>query len=222
MTQKRFRHRFASLSLSKRRSVRANLYLSTECGPLICQSRFNTHRFHGADAQPKLEVFKHLLHCVGMDPTFLLPRLESGVCKWCGLNTAEIGFENAQLCHICYKKALDAFQNPRLCHICTSLATDATVLEALFSEDGYSHDGFGYLEKSAESGCGLCRLLLLQDPNPNWQRVGEPLTLFAERKKNVDKSVVGDINSLYFSSEQEMFTLKLSVSAAERKTSSAS
>jgi hypothetical protein len=95
------------------------------------------------------------------------PNLESGVCKWCGLNTAEVDFENARICHICFEKALLAVQNPKLCDICSSLATDQEVLQTLFSEQGYSHNGFGYLEKSTENSCRLCRLLLLQDPNPN-------------------------------------------------------
>jgi hypothetical protein len=97
-----------------------------------------------------------------------------------------------------------------------------TVFEALLSEDGYWHDGFGYLEESAESGCGLCRLLLLQDPNPNWQRITEPLKLFAGRVKSIEKRCDGDINSIYFSSVQDMFTLKLSVSAAAGKAHSTS
>ena len=84
------------------------------------------------------------------------------------------------------KKALLAVQSPYLCDICSSLATDQNVLQALFSEQGYSHHGFGYLEKSAGKGCGLCRLLLLQDPNPNWQRRFEPLTLFAEREEGLE------------------------------------
>jgi hypothetical protein len=140
--------------------------------------------------------------------------LVSGVCKWCGLNKSELNFENALLCQICYEKALLAVQNPELCDICSSLATDQNVLQALFSEQGYSHHGFGYLEKSAGKGCRLCRLRLLQDPNPNWQRSFEPLTLFAEREEGRETPSDGAISSLYFTSVQEMFTLRLSVSAA--------
>ena len=60
----------------------------------------------------------------------------------------------------------------------------------------------------------MCRLLLLQDPNPSWQRIGEPLTLFAEREEGLETPSDGAISSLYFTSEQEMFTLRLSVAAA--------
>jgi hypothetical protein len=123
--------------------------------------------------------------------------------------SAEVDFENARLRHICFEKALLAVQNPKLCDICSSLATDQKVLKALFSEQGYPHNGFSYLEKSAGNGCGLCRLLLLQDPNPNWQRIREPLTLFAEREKALESPSDGAISSLYFTSEQGMFTLSL-------------
>ena len=156
-----------------------------------------------------------------MDSTILSSHLLT-LCKWCGISNSEADFENVRLCHICHQKALLAVQNPRLCDICNGLATKKNVFQALFSEHGYSHMAMRQLERSAENGCGLCRLLLLQDPNPDWGRFVQPLSLFAERENGLKKQSDGEINTLYFSSEAEIFKLKLSVSADAGNNSSTS
>jgi hypothetical protein len=52
--------------------------------------------------------------------------------------------------------------------------------------------------------------------------MGEPLALFAEREKRLETPSGEEISSLYFTSEQEMFTLRLSVSTAAGKNGSTS
>jgi hypothetical protein len=134
-------------------------------------------------------------------------------CKWCDTRPFEVFFENARLCRICHEKALLAVQNPQLCKTCSDLAVNEFVSLKLFSEDGYDYKNRVGLEIGSESGCGLCRLFLLQDPNPDQSHLRPSLTLFADGDVSEDGSG-RDINSLYFSSFQDMFRLKLAVSAA--------
>ncbi len=94
-----------------------------------------------------------------MDPSDSPP-----LCKWCVESSSEV-FENARLCRPCYHKAILASQNPQLCEHCSVLLTDKEVSRALFSEDGWAHGTD--LKWSSENGCGLCRMFLLQDPNPD-------------------------------------------------------
>lgn len=134
-------------------------------------------------------------------------------CKWCGINASEICFENARLCRICNEKALIAAQNPQLCKECSGLAINEAVSLELLSEDGYSHHNRQGLEMASSSGCGLCRMMLLQDPNPDERRLMQSLSLFAETGASVDGSW-RNIKSLYFSSFPDMFRLKMAVSTA--------
>jgi hypothetical protein len=94
------------------------------------------------------------------------------------------------------------------------------VLQSLISEDGFSHYKLRKLQLSTRQGCPLCRLFLLQDPNPDGNRlIWGPLKLHADIAvpgrggKNLDRSIGVDISSIYFSSEPGI-QLKLSVSAA--------
>ncbi|KUJ14052.1 HET-domain-containing protein [Mollisia scopiformis] len=148
-----------------------------------------------------------------MDP-FHHPSGGSITCKWCSFKPSEVMFENAKLCLTCHDKALLAVQNPRLCEECNAIFTEENVTRSLFSEYGYSHLSRNALESSAERGCGLCRMFLLQDPNPDERRLQMSLSLFAEGSLSDDGCTV-DINSLYFSSEPDMFKLKLSVAALD-------
>lgn len=91
------------------------------------------------------------------------------------------------------------------------LLTDKDVSRALFSEDGWAHGTD--LKWSSENGCGLCRMFLLQDPNPDRMTFRIGLVLHAESRENGEDSAK-DINSLYFSSENDIFRLTLAVSAA--------
>jgi hypothetical protein len=131
-------------------------------------------------------------------------------CKWCGLVDGDILFEEALLCESCYRKAIWAVQNPQLCKSCVSLFTDSKALHDLLSE-GYTH-GSNW-EISAERGCPLCRVFLLQDPNSDTSRNLNFNSLHVETKPD-SQNGKSDITSLYFTSESEQFKLTLSVSAA--------
>jgi len=92
-------------------------------------------------------------------------------------------------------------------------------MKAMLSEYGIQHCTAMMLQKRAENGCGLCRIFLLQDPNPDSQRLDFiPLYLSAGVSTKIpteDESgeeVVKDVNSLSFSS-QEGFILTHSVAA---------
>jgi hypothetical protein len=130
-------------------------------------------------------------------------------CKWCGRVGAETVFEAANLCQECHQKATWAAQNPALCTKCHSLFTTRDALEALLSEEGFPHGGWG---PSAEKGCPLCRMFLLQDPNPDMNRNQSGASIFAETKGG-DGNDAADIVSLYFWSLRDHFKLTLSVSA---------
>lgn len=118
---------------------------------------------------------------------------------------------------MCHDKAVWAVQNPRLCEICSGLFTDRKITQALFSEDGYTHRSRAGLEEAAGDGCGCCRFFLLQDPNPDPNRLHLPLSLFAEGNSLDDGSGL-DVRSLYFSSLEGMFRLNLSVAALGNST----
>ncbi len=146
-----------------------------------------------------------------MDP-FHHPRGSPYTCKWCHYSPAEVIFENAKLCSACHEKALLAVQNPRVCDICSTLFSDEKVVRALFSEDGFSHRNEHGLWAAAESGCGLCRLFLLQDPNPDERAFQLPLTLFAQGDPPKENAKA-NIKSFYFSTLEDIYTLRLSVAA---------
>ena len=156
--------------------------------------------------------------------------LSSGIpdiCKWCGQNNAKATFENANLCNQCHEKAILAVQRPALCRACRSLFTDEEVIRSLFSEDGYQHSLADELRHESEYGCRLCRVFLLQDPNTDPRRLQfVPLVLTALRPKGAEAQQIlgfsspGDINSLYFSSEPDQFSLELSISAGESEYTS--
>lgn len=131
---------------------------------------------------------------------------------------SEAIFKNAKLCRVYHEKALLAVQNPRLCEMCSGLLTDKNVIQALFSEDGYSHKNLVGLQEASESGGGVCRLFLLQDPDPDERRLELPLSVFAEGDTSQENSET-NIKSLYFSSLEDMFELKLSVAALGNHTS---
>ncbi|KAG9231165.1 heterokaryon incompatibility protein-domain-containing protein [Amylocarpus encephaloides] len=134
------------------------------------------------------------------------------VCKWCGRGEPDTTFENAHLCGDCNKKAVWALENPRPCDTCESIFTNKKSLNELVSEDGFMHLNIDGLRTTAEKGCPLCRIFLLQDPNPDWARLQTSITLFAETKDSVD-GFCKDITSLYFWSEADQFKLTVSVSA---------
>jgi hypothetical protein len=146
--------------------------------------------------------------------------IESGVCKWCRDSRPYSVFEGAALCQNCYKKAIWAAQNPRLCNDCSLLLTSEEAIRELFSEYGHKHLQVDRLAESAESGCGLCRMFLLQDPNDDFARLQHiPLYLFAARRKGREPEQdskflsAGNINSFYFSSEPDQFRLDMSIFA---------
>lgn len=151
--------------------------------------------------------------------------LSSGIpdiCKWCGQNNADVVFENANLCNNCHEKGLLAVENPRLCKVCSALLTDKDVIRSLLTEEGYKHSVAWDLRHRSENGCGLCRMFLLQDPNTDSGRLQfVPLFLTALRPKGTEAGDVlgfpsaGNINSFYFSSEPDQFSLELSISAQE-------
>jgi hypothetical protein len=77
--------------------------------------------------------------------------------------------------------------------------------------------------QSCEEGCALCRMMWLQDPNPDPNRLNfVGLYLHAETAGEEtsdgdgDKSVE-DINLLHFSSEEGQYRLNLSISALPGK-----
>lgn len=76
---------------------------------------------------------------------------------------------------------------------------------------------------NAAAGCGLCRMILLQDPNPDPQRQMSGINLFGGAAKveapgwELGFSSWEDVDSLYFSTLPEQFSLLLSVSAASSK-----
>lgn len=139
-------------------------------------------------------------------------------CKWCSLYEATIIFEKANLCAACYRKATWAVENPQLCLSCKSLFTDEKVMSYIYSKRGVTY-GLNTVEKGAEQGCGLCRMMLLQDPNPDPGRVIHGLSLFAGASRveapywETGFSSHEDVDSLYFSTEHDQFSLTLSVSA---------
>lgn len=151
--------------------------------------------------------------------------LSSGIpdiCKWCGQNNANVVFENANLCNKCHEIALLAVQSPRLCRVCSALLTDKEVIRSLLSEDGFQHSLAWDLRHESENGCGLCRMFLLQDPNADSGRLQfVPLFLTALKPNGTEVeetsgfSSAGDINSFYFSSEPDQFSLELSISTQE-------
>jgi hypothetical protein len=82
----------------------------------------------------------------------------------------------------------------------------------LLSEDELQHSSAQYLEASAENGCPFCRMLWLQDPNPDVQRLtGEALTLFGVTGEQGEY----DLKTVGFTSELDQFRLDISVSASE-------
>ncbi len=141
-------------------------------------------------------------------------------CKWCRVNTATTIFEKASLCDECSLKATWAVENPQLCRACKSLFTDRGTTSALYSPSGLTLGYGDGLMASAEQGCGLCRMLLLQDPNPDPGRLESGLVLFAGDSRveppywETGFSSHEDIDSLYFSTEPDQFDLTLSVSAS--------
>jgi hypothetical protein len=149
----------------------------------------------------------------------LFPSGQAQTCKWCNVAHAKVVFENAAVCSKCYQKGIEAVQNQSLCEICSSLFLEQEKMEAMLSEYGLQHCTAVMLEKRAENGCGLCRIFLLQDPNPDSQRLDFiPLYLSAgiaakpSPRGDEGEELVKDINSLSFSS-QEGFVLTVSVSA---------
>jgi len=148
----------------------------------------------------------------------------SDTCKWCNRNISTAVFENAKLCTDCHEKANQAAQNPTLCTRCSSILTENSAIQGLFSEYGLQHYVQDDLALHAERGCELCRTFLLQDPNTDPRRLQfVPLFLVGKRSKEIEArqisnlSSAGDINSFYFSSEADQFSLELSVSAYKGK-----
>jgi hypothetical protein len=146
----------------------------------------------------------------------------SETCKWCSVNPSHVEFEDVKLCNGCYQKAESTAKRHALCERCESLLTDKDAIKELFSEYGLQHYGADELRLQAENGCELCRMFLLQDPNTDPGRLQfVPLFLMARRpdgveaKQDSDPSSSGDINSFYFSSEPDQFSLELSVSACD-------
>jgi len=90
----------------------------------------------------------------------------------------------------------------------------------LLSENGYHHSDAKYLMRSCEQGCALCRMLWLQDPNPDANRlnfIGSHLHAETVRREKGDlskRTSSHDINLLYFSSEEGQYRLDLSVSTS--------
>ncbi|KAF8856564.1 HET-domain-containing protein [Acephala macrosclerotiorum] len=126
------------------------------------------------------------------------------------------------MCTECHQIAIQAAQNPTLCKRCSSILTDPEAIKGLFSEYGFQHLVQDDLRLHAERGCELCRMFLLQDPNTDPRRLQfVPLFLVGKRsegaefKDRPESASAGDINSFYFSSETDQFSLELSVSAYE-------
>jgi hypothetical protein len=155
-----------------------------------------------------------------------VPLSSSGLrktCKWCNVANSRVIFENAALCTKCHEKAVLATHKPGFCERCRSLFLEKEATRAMLSEEGFQHWLQSEIRESAENGCGLCRIFLLQDPNPDIHRLHAiPLSLFAgmtstnsptNRASDIQAK---DINSLSFSSEA-LFLLTLSVSALPGK-----
>jgi hypothetical protein len=141
------------------------------------------------------------------------------VCKWCGELNSQVIFEGAHVCNACFEKATLASQKASLCSPCSRIFTNESFIQDLFSEYGASHVSAEYLRESAENGCSMCRMLLLQDPNTDPARLQMNLSLIAERPEKLvtfepgEFASIGDINLLYFTSEGGQFRLDMSVSA---------
>lgn len=141
------------------------------------------------------------------------------VCKWCGESNSHTILEGAPVCTACFEKGTRASQNARLCSSCNRIFTDKNFIQDLFSEYGASHVSAEHLRESAENGCSMCRMLLLQDPNNDPARLQMNLSLLAERPEGAASfqsgkaPSAGDINLLYFTSEGGQFRLDMSVSA---------
>ncbi|KAF4618384.1 hypothetical protein G7Y89_g14920 [Cudoniella acicularis] len=144
-----------------------------------------------------------------------LPSGQPTVCKWCCMNNAQVVFESQGVCQVCYEKAVLAQKKPELCDLCKSLFTDEQVTKDLLSETAFPYGGLSYIRPSAENGCTLCRIFLLQDPNPDPGRLPLSAMLYATSSEREAQSGAGwtDINSIYFSSEQDQYQLMMSVSA---------
>jgi hypothetical protein len=132
-------------------------------------------------------------------------------CKWCGLAEGDTLIEGALVCEPCHDKANWAVQHPQLCKSCLSLFTSSKTLQELLSDEGHIH-GSNW-ETSAERGCPLCRVFLLQDPNSDINRNSTLSSLRVETRKD-SQNGAADVTSLYFTSESGQFKLTLSVSAA--------
>ena len=130
-------------------------------------------------------------------------------------------FENAKLCSKCHQKEVLAVQNPKLCETCKSLMLQKKVRQELLTEYGFKHNVATRLRMDAENGCELCRIFLLRDPNTDSGRLQFVLLYLSAGTASKIDSESGssdvlsiDINSLYFSSEPDQFSLTLSASAA--------
>lgn len=77
--------------------------------------------------------------------------------------------------------------------------------------------------QSCEEGCALCRMMWLQDPNPDPNRLNfVGLYLHTETAEEYEadgdeNKSADDINLLYFSSEEGQYRLNLSISALPGK-----
>lgn len=147
-----------------------------------------------------------------MDPFFHLSGHPKS-CKWCGVVKPQVVFESSVLCSPCHAKALSAQSNPSLCDLCASLFASKKSLDALTSEDGFESKSLQYFRESAERGCTLCRIFLLQDPNPADERGADWTNIFAEIEGGEGDGL--DIKGVYFWSMPDQYRVFLSVAAEE-------
>lgn len=143
-------------------------------------------------------------------------------CKWCCVVPSEVEFEGVRVCLDCEKKGIHAIENPKLCSRCSDILTNPKMFGQLFSEQGCEHYMATTLREACEEGCGMCRMMWLQDPNEEEGRMQfTSLDLFADMAEGTERPIseagdlvsAGDINSLYFESEAGQFRMTMSVSA---------
>lgn len=155
-----------------------------------------------------------LVLLIAMDPFFHASGSPKS-CRWCGIVKANVVFEDIVLCENCYVKAVSAKKRPSLCNLCKALFADKKAIEALTSEEGFTHGSHWYFGESTNRGCPLCRIFLLQDSNPEWERSVSRMSIFAEtsERKDNEEGCIPDINGIYFWSEPDQYRLSLSVAA---------
>lgn len=155
-------------------------------------------------------------------PDYLKVWESKSTCKWFCNNPATCSFEasDSKTLNVCqehYELGLQVAESSGLCELCSGIFTVSNKTVKLFSEWGLQHGGRDYLRDSASRGCSLCRLFLLQDPNPDPNRlIGQSISLHADGlfgEEDQWETKLEFLRSLNFESEPDQYRLSISISA---------